>query len=62
MPSKGRHNEGFTQGVVKENLEVLGGQGRGFYVCDMSVMPFSAAANPVWHLVALALRLANEIG
>jgi hypothetical protein len=25
MPSKGRHNAGFTQGVVKKNLEVLGG-------------------------------------
>jgi choline dehydrogenase-like flavoprotein len=31
-------------------------------VCDMSVMPFSSAANPVRHLVALALRLAGEIG
>ena len=61
MPSKGRHNEGFTQGVVKENLEVLGGQGRGFYVGHVRDA-VSAAANPVWHLVALALRLANEIG
>ncbi|MGG5889794.1 GMC oxidoreductase [Falsiroseomonas sp. HC035] len=62
MPSKARHDQDFTPGVVEENLEVRGGQGRGLYVCDMSVMPFSAAANPVRHLVALALRLAKEIG
>jgi len=32
------------------------------YVCDMSVMPFSSAANPVRTLVALALRLAQKLG
>lgn len=61
MPSKPRHDGDFSPGVVKENLEVLGDQGRGLYVCDMSVMPFSSAANPVRHLAALALRLADEI-
>ena len=31
------------------------------YVCDMSVMPFSSAANPVRTLVALALRLSRHL-
>ena len=34
----------------------------GLYVCDMSVMPFSSAANPVRTLAALAIRLANQLG
>ena len=33
----------------------------GLFVCDMSVMPFTSAANPVRTLVALALRLANDL-
>jgi choline dehydrogenase-like flavoprotein len=61
MPSKARHDGEFSPGVVTEDLEVRGEAGRGLYVCDMSVMPFSAAANPVRHLVALALRLAERI-
>jgi choline dehydrogenase-like flavoprotein len=32
------------------------------YVCDMSVMPFSSAANPVRTLAALALRLSKHLG
>jgi choline dehydrogenase-like flavoprotein len=32
------------------------------YVCDMSVMPFSSAANPVRTLAALALRLSQHLG
>jgi choline dehydrogenase-like flavoprotein len=32
------------------------------YVCDMSVMPFSSAANPVRSQVALALRLSRHFG
>lgn len=31
------------------------------YVCDMSVMPISTAANPVRALVALALRLSKHL-
>jgi choline dehydrogenase-like flavoprotein len=42
--------------AVDEDLRVIGT--RHLYVCDMSVMPFSSAANPVRTLVALALRLA----
>jgi hypothetical protein len=46
--------------VVDEDLRVAGTQ--NLYVCDMSVMPFSSAANPVRTLVALALRLSRHLG
>ena len=46
--------------VVDEDLRVAGTQ--DLYVCDMSVMPFSSAANPVPTLVALALRLSRRLG
>jgi hypothetical protein len=46
--------------VVDEDLRVVGTQ--HLYVCDMSVMPFSTAANPVRTLVALALRLSKHFG
>lgn len=46
--------------VVDEELCVRGAA--NLYVCDMSVMPFSSAANPVRTLVALALRLAGKLG
>ena len=46
--------------VVDEDLRVQGTQ--HLYVCDMSVMPFSTAANPVRTLVALALRLSQHFG
>jgi hypothetical protein len=46
--------------VVDEDLRVSGTQ--RLYVCDMSVMPFSSAANPVRTLVALALRLSRRLG
>ena len=46
--------------MVDEDLRVLGTQ--NLFVCDMSVMPFSSAANPVRTLVALALRLAEHLG
>jgi hypothetical protein len=45
--------------VVDEDLRVVGTQ--NLYVCDMSVMPFSSAANPVRTLVALALRLSKHL-
>ena len=48
------------QSVVDEDLRVAGHQ--HLYVCDMSVMPFSSAANPVRTLVALALRLSRHFG
>lgn len=32
------------------------------FVCDMSVMPFSSAANPVRTLAAFALRLSRHFG
>lgn len=61
MPGKDSH-DGPVQpaSVVDENLQVVGAD--NLYVCDMSVMPFSSAANPVRHLVALALRLSARIG
>lgn len=46
--------------VVDEDLRVVGTQ--RLYVCDMSVMPLSTAANPVRALVALALRLSQHLG
>jgi hypothetical protein len=45
--------------VVDEDLQVVGAP--NLYVCDMSVMPFSSAANPVRTLAALALRLAGRL-
>jgi choline dehydrogenase-like flavoprotein len=46
--------------VVDENLRVVGTE--RLFVCDMSVMPLSTAANPVRALVALALRLSQHLG
>jgi hypothetical protein len=48
------------QSVVDEDLRVVGTD--NLYVCDMSVMPFSSAANPVRTLAALALRLSRHLG
>ena len=45
--------------VVDQNLQVR--DVPGLYVCDMSVMPISSAANPVRTLAALALRLSNHL-
>ena len=47
------------ESVVDEDLQVRGME--GLYVCDMSVMPFSSAANPVRTLVALGLRLSERL-
>ncbi len=45
--------------VVDEDLQV---QGTGnLFACDMSVLPFSSAANPVRTLSALALRLSEKL-
>jgi hypothetical protein len=61
MPSRPSFNGPFSnQSVVDENLRLVGG--RSLYACDMSVMPFSSAANPVRTLAALALRLSNHLG
>ena len=61
MPYKTSHDSGFDfQSVVDEDLRLAGTD--HFYVCDMSVMPFSSAANPVRTLVALALRLSKHFG
>lgn len=61
MPYKTSHDSGFDfQAVVDQDLRVAGTQ--HLYVCDMSVMPFSSAANPVRTLVALALRLSRHFG
>lgn len=47
------------ESVVDENLQVLGAP--GLFVCDMSVLPISTAANPVRSLAALALRLGQHL-
>jgi choline dehydrogenase-like flavoprotein len=61
MPSRASYEGPFeSDSVVDEDLRLVGTQ--NFYVCDMSVMPFSSAANPVRTLVALALRLSKHFG
>ncbi|MGF1520107.1 MAG: GMC oxidoreductase [Nodosilinea sp.] len=61
MPYRPRFDAPFAaHSVVDEDLRVNGTQ--GLYVCDMSVMPFSSAANPVRTLAALALRLSQHLG
>jgi hypothetical protein len=61
MPYRRTHDSAFDfNSVVDEDLQVAGTQ--HLYVCDMSVMPFSSAANPVRTLVALALRLSEHFG
>ena len=61
MPWKPNRNASFNhESVVDENLKVRGAA--GLYVCDMSVMPISTAANPVRTLAGLALRLSRQLG
>jgi choline dehydrogenase-like flavoprotein len=61
MPYRPRFDTGIeTDSAVDEDLRVRGTQ--HLYVCDMSVMPFSSAANPVRTLAALALRLSGHFG
>lgn len=61
MPYRERHDGPvMPDSVVDEDLRVIGTP--NLYVCDMSVMPFASAANPVRTLTALALRLARHLG
>jgi len=61
MPWKANRNASFNdESVVDEDLKIRGTT--GLYVCDMSVMPISTAANPVRALAGLALRLSNHLG
>ncbi len=61
MPWKASRNSAFnSRSVVDENLKVHGTT--GLYVCDMSVLPVSSAANPVRALAGLALRLSRHLG
>ncbi|MGK7393331.1 MAG: GMC oxidoreductase [Candidatus Cyclobacteriaceae bacterium M3_2C_046] len=46
--------------VVDQHLKINGTP--DIYVCDMSVIPFSSAANPVRTLGGLALRLSRHLG
>lgn len=60
MPFRRAYDMSFeADAVVSEDLELSGCP--GVYVCDMSVMPLSSAANPVRTLVALALRLSERL-
>jgi choline dehydrogenase-like flavoprotein len=60
MPARtGQDDPDFGPSVVDTDLRVHGEP--GLYVCDMSVLPFSSAANPVRTLAALTLRLAEEL-
>jgi hypothetical protein len=61
MPHRPRFDLPFAStSVVDEDLRVVGTD--RLYVCDMSVIPFSSAANPVRTLVALAMRLSQHLG
>lgn len=61
MPYRRSHDTDFDHAsVVDEDLRLAGA--RNVYVCDMSVMPVSTAANPVRTLAALALRLSRHLG
>ena len=61
MPWKPNRNTSFNhESVVDEDLKVRGAT--GLYVCDMSVMPISTAANPIRALAGLALRLSRHLG
>lgn len=61
MPYRPSYTSPFAAAsVVDEDLRVVGTD--GVYLCDMSVVPFSSAANPVRTLVALALRLSAHLG
>ena len=61
MPWKADRDASFNdESVVDEDLKVRGTA--GLYVCDMSVMPISTAANPVRALAGLALRLSEHLG
>ncbi|PSB01386.1 GMC oxidoreductase [Merismopedia glauca] len=61
MPWKANRNASFNnESVVDEDLKVRGTA--GLYICDMSVMPISTAANPVLALAGLALRLSSHLG
>lgn len=60
MPYKPSWTGDFqANSVVDQNLQVINNE--GLYVCDMSVMPFSSAANPVLTLSGLALRLSQSL-
>lgn len=60
MPYRPRLDAPFaSSSVVDEDLRVIGTN--DLYVCDMSVMPISSTANPVRTLVALALRLSQQL-
>ncbi|HEY5706176.1 MAG TPA: GMC oxidoreductase [Terrimicrobiaceae bacterium] len=60
MPSRPRYDQDFAPvSVVDQDLQVIGTE--RLYVCDMSVMPISTAANPVRALVALSLRLSEHL-
>lgn len=60
MPWKSNRNASFNHdSVVDENLKVQGTN--GVYVCDMSVMPISTAANTLRTLAGLALRLSRHL-
>ena len=60
MPYRPRLDAQFAaDSVVDEDLRVIGTS--GLFVCDMSVMPLSCAANPVRPLAALALRLSQHL-
>lgn len=61
MPKPADDKEKKYKGaVVDENLKMLNGW-NNVYVCDLSVFPYSPAANPTLSLAALSLRLSDHL-
>jgi len=53
-------NKAGQRGVVDKNLKIVSGWDN-VYVCDLSVFPYSPAANPTLSLAALSLRLSDHL-
>ncbi|KAH6843433.1 hypothetical protein B0I37DRAFT_418534 [Chaetomium sp. MPI-CAGE-AT-0009] len=61
MPQPAEQESGkYKDAVVDENLKMLYGWDN-VYVCDLSVFPYSPAANPTLSLAALSLRLSDHL-
>lgn len=61
MPWKKQINTNQFESASVVDTDLMVRDCPGLYACDMSVMPFSSAANPVRTLAALALRLAERL-
>jgi hypothetical protein len=49
------------KGCLNDDLQFLSDEYEGLYVCDLSIFPWSPAANPTLTLAALAIRLSRHL-